>query len=213
MIGNHFRVNVTFMRLIVLSGFLGSGKTTLLLRLARALRAGGARVAIVVNEIGDIGIDNTLLRHMGGAVWELVGGCICCTLGASLVSTLQEIQDRFAADHILLEPSGASQPELIAQTLAAGGSGFSSDWHWLAVVDPLRLTELVAVISPLLEAQLDRADAVVVTKADVASSEQLALARRWVASLRPDVPCLALGNRGAADAGERTAEAELLACL
>lgn len=207
---HHIRDGINTMDLVVLSGFLGSGKTTLLLQLARGLQARGQTVAIVVNEIGDIGIDNTLLRHLGGEVWELVGGCVCCTLAGSLAETLKEIAQKFAPDKVLLEPSGASQPDLVVQALACGGD-LVHDTRWIAVVDPLRLTELVAVIEPLLESQLACADVVVIAKADSASPEQMDSARRWVGSLRPDLRCIALG-RCAGDAVS-AAQEELLSWL
>ena len=72
------------MQLLVVTGFLGSGKTSLILSLAARPNR---HVAILVNEIGEIGIDNQLMRQLDLDVWELFNGCICCTLTADLVST------------------------------------------------------------------------------------------------------------------------------
>jgi uroporphyrinogen-III decarboxylase len=90
------------MRLLLFTGFLGSGKTTLVIRLARFAVEHGQKVAILVNEIGEVGIDNQLMRRLDLNVWELLGGCICCTLSADLVSTLQELP----AKKCLLNPDG-----------------------------------------------------------------------------------------------------------
>ena len=196
--------------LIVLSGFLGSGKTTLLLRLSREFRAQGARVAIVVNEIGEIGIDNALLKRLDQNGWELGSGCICCTLAGDLVQTLREIREKFSPDKVILEPSGASQPDLILSALKCGGDELVGRLRWLALVDPLRLTELVSVLGPLMESYLHRADAVVITKADLASRTELAAARAWVKRLRPDIRCItADAANGSADA--KASVRELLA--
>lgn len=184
------------MRLIVLTGFLGSGKTTVLLSLARELHAGGSKVAMVVNEIGEIGIDDTLLRRLGGNVWELVGGCICCTLAGELTGTLAGIARSFGPDVVILEASGASRPETIRNALQGSCNPHIATSSWLAVVDPLRLTELVEVLGPLMESHVHCADAVLVSKADVASAAELEAATLWVRSLRADVPCLAADVKG-----------------
>ena len=86
------------MHLLLLSGFLGSGKTSLLLPLSKAVVHSGYRVAIIVNEIGEIGIDNQVMRHLELNVWELVAGCICCTLSGDLIATLQNLDLDHAVD-------------------------------------------------------------------------------------------------------------------
>ncbi len=68
------------MKLIVVAGFLGSGKTSLLLEIARHLVDDGRTVAVIENEIGEVGIDGRLIAEQGLVVRELFGGCICCTL-------------------------------------------------------------------------------------------------------------------------------------
>lgn len=195
------------MELIGLLGFLGAGKTTALLDLARQASAQGKKVAIIVNEIGDIGIDDALLRRLGNNVWELVGGCICCTLSGELANTLRDIAERHDPDLVLLEPSGASHPDAIFEALKYAKDLPVGATHWLAIVDPVRLDMLVAVLGPLIESHLARADAVVIGKADVASAAQLQAARQWVASTRPGVPTFVTGK---GPAGNRLALEALL---
>jgi G3E family GTPase len=96
------------MHLLLIAGFLGSGKTTLTINLSRAAVARGQRVAILVNEIGEIGIDNQLMRQLELNVWELFGGCICCSLSGDLVSSLQKLDSSYNPDLVILEPSGAA---------------------------------------------------------------------------------------------------------
>ena len=71
------------MKLLIIAGFLGSGKTTLLLQVAERLAASSLRIAIIENEMGEVGVDGGYLGLEGLHVQELLGGCICCTLASS----------------------------------------------------------------------------------------------------------------------------------
>jgi cobalamin biosynthesis protein CobW len=109
----------------IVTGFLGSGKTTLLRHLLT--RANGRRLAVIVNEFGEVGVDGELLRQCGigceegeesngGALYELANGCLCCTVQEEFVPvlhTLMERRDRI--DHILIETSGLALPKPLVQ--------------------------------------------------------------------------------------------------
>ena len=95
---------------LVVSGFLGSGKTTLVRHLLESAQREGVRVAIVSNEIGELGIDRALLGGGGEAFIELEGGCVCCELSDDLVNTLQQLYDEVRPDRIVIETSGAALP-------------------------------------------------------------------------------------------------------
>ena len=71
------------MKVMIIGGFLGSGKTTTILKLSRRLNDSGKRIAIIVNEIGEIGLDGDTLSGTGITTEELTSGCICCTLKIS----------------------------------------------------------------------------------------------------------------------------------
>jgi cobalamin biosynthesis protein CobW len=109
----------------IVTGFLGSGKTTLLRHLLR--NAEGRRLAVIVNEFGEVGVDGELLRQCGvgcedesesgaGTLYELSNGCLCCTVQEEFVpvlETLMERRDRI--DHILIETSGLALPKPLVQ--------------------------------------------------------------------------------------------------
>src|SRR4030067_2470869 len=101
------------MRLLALSGFLGSGKTTLAIALAKRLAAQGHRTCFIVNEVGEIGIDQQVMRDGGLDVWEITSGCICCQLGTDLVTTLHDISERFQPAVVIVEASGVATPPSI----------------------------------------------------------------------------------------------------
>ncbi len=94
------------MKLLIIAGFLGSGKTTLLLQVAKHLAAASQRIAIIENEMGEVGVDGEYLTLEGLHVQELLGGCICCTLAAGLVGTLEKVQRLFQPTSSSWRPPG-----------------------------------------------------------------------------------------------------------
>ena len=104
----------------VVTGFLGAGKTTLIRNILE--NAGGRRLAIIVNEFGDVGIDGEILKGCGVEacpeenVVELANGCICCTVADDFVPALDLILSRTPkVDHILIETSGLALPKPLVQ--------------------------------------------------------------------------------------------------
>jgi G3E family GTPase len=166
----------------VIGGFLGAGKTTLLNRL---LAAGtGRRFAVLVNDFGALDIDGRLIAEHGGDTIALANGCLCCTIGDSLVTTLLALlgrPERF--DHIVVEASGVADPARIAD---------------LAVLDPRLERDGVVVVvdggdvmaraedrrvGDTVRRQLAAADLLVLNKVDLAAD--LAALRRWLAAQSP----------------------------
>lgn len=183
------------MHLLLVAGFLGSGKTTFAINLARAAVGRGRRVAILVNEIGEIGIDNQLMRQLDLNVWELLSGCICCTLSADLVSSLEKLEADYHPDLVILEPSGAAELSNILKALPYYRGAPLQSVRSVSILDPLRLFELYQVLTPLITNQILGADWLVVNKADVASQEQLEQARRIAAEVSPAARLLTLSAR------------------
>jgi G3E family GTPase len=95
---------------LVLSGFLGSGKTTLVARILADAQARGVRIALISNELGELGIDRALLGQGGQSYVELEGGCVCCELSDDLLETLAELHREIAPDRFVIETSGVALP-------------------------------------------------------------------------------------------------------
>jgi G3E family GTPase len=99
----------------VLTGYLGAGKTTLLNRILT--HEHGQKVAVIVNEFGEVGIDNQLVVNTDEEIFEMNNGCICCTVRGDLIrmiSNLMKRRDRF--DHIVIETTGLADPAPVIQT-------------------------------------------------------------------------------------------------
>ncbi len=104
----------------VITGFLGAGKTTLIQNLLK--NAEGRRIALIVNEFGDVGVDGAVLTDCGDAacaaadVVELANGCICCTVADDFIPTMEMLLNRVPApDHIVIETSGLALPQPLVQ--------------------------------------------------------------------------------------------------
>jgi G3E family GTPase len=163
----------------VIGGFLGAGKTTLLNRLLRADT--GRRFAVMVNDFGALDIDGRLVAEHGGDTIALSNGCLCCTIGDSLVTTLLallEKPDRF--DHIVVEASGVADPGRIAD-LAVLEPRLSRDGV-IVVVDAaeVRLCAADRRVGDTITRQLAAADLLLLNKIDLA--EDLPVLRRWLST-------------------------------
>ncbi len=169
------------MKLLIISGFLGSGKTTLLLEIARRL-ADSERVAIIENEVGEVGIDGAYLRQEGLEVQEMFGGCVCCTLSVDLVTTLKKLVPLFKPDRVILETSGVARPGDIVPVVRRYAS-FVDDIQVIVLVDASRYEMLLEVLQPLVKAQIRAADIVAVNKIDEVDEEALERIKQSVEGL------------------------------
>src|SRR3954452_17096127 len=107
----------------IVTGFLGAGKTTLIRHVLA--NAGGRRLAVIVNEFGDVGIDGEILKGCGDSscpeenIVELANGCLCCTVADEFVPGLDTILSRHPkVDHIIIETSGLALPKPLVQAFS-----------------------------------------------------------------------------------------------
>ena len=185
---------------VLLTGFLGSGKTTLLNRLLEVRRAtpseDGSKLAILVNELGAVGIDASLLPPGAARQVELPGGCICCTLDENLEQTLNEILSAEPdLGMVIIETTGIAEPLPIIWTLT--GQGLGSRIRLAAVVSVVDAHEHERhrPLAPAVDAQVEHADILVVSKLDTFAAgeraERLAALEQVVRQKNPHAPILA----------------------
>ncbi|WP_417586413.1 cobalamin biosynthesis protein CobW [Pararhodobacter oceanensis] len=196
----------------VITGFLGAGKTTLVRQLMQ--NPGGKRLAIIVNEFGDVGVDGEILKACAipdcpaENIMELANGCICCTVADDFIPTIEALMALDPRpDHILIETSGLALPKpllkafdwpdirskitvdgviALADAEAVAAGRFAPD---VARVDAQRLADDSldhdTPLSEVFEDQISCADIILLTKPDLAGAEGVARAKELIASVAP----------------------------
>ncbi len=138
-------MNTAKIPVTVVTGFLGSGKTTLLRHLLQ--HAQGRRIAVIVNEFGELGIDGEILKGCGigcddegneraGELYELANGCLCCTVQEEFFPVMQQLAERRAQlDHVLIETSGLALPKPLVQA-----------FNWPGIANVFTVDAVVTVV-------------------------------------------------------------------
>ncbi|WNY25748.1 GTP-binding protein [Methanolapillus millepedarum] len=178
-------------RVLILSGFLGSGKTTTILKFVKMLNDADQKVAIIVNEIGEIGIDGGTLETSGIPIKQITNGCICCSLKMSLPATITEINNLFHPDVLIIEPTGISFPEQILNQL------FEINVMMMfspitVLVDVSRLETELVQIPNFINEQLQEARVVGLNKTDLATPEKIKSVEAFVKKINPDATLMHL---------------------
>lgn len=97
--------------LTIISGYLGAGKTTLLRNL---LERTEKKLALIINEFGELGIDGKIIKGKNANMVELLNGCVCCSLTGEFKQAVSEILENYRVDHIIVETTGIAEPEALA---------------------------------------------------------------------------------------------------
>lgn len=200
---------------LLLTGYLGSGKTTLLNRILTNTK--GIRFAVIVNDIGEVNIDASLIQK-GGVVSQqddslvaLQNGCICCSLKMDLIAQLHDLVAQKAYDYIVIEASGICEPAPIAQTICSypemvpqfAMDGVPALDCICAVVDALRLRDEfdggLALehhipkeedLAALVTEQIEFCNIILLNKASEVSEEELTRIKSIIRAIQPTAPII-----------------------
>ena len=157
--------------LTLISGYLGTGKTTLINNLLRTTKK---KIALLVNDFGDVNIDESLIEARTESVMSIAGGCVCCSYGNELIETLESMSSsKFLPDHVVLEASGIALPSKIIQTISL--MDFLSFHGTVLLTDASRLTSQLndVYISDTISLQIEQHDLLVLNKTDLLSEDEL----------------------------------------
>jgi G3E family GTPase len=169
----------------VLTGFLGAGKTTLLNRILTEQH--GKKYAVIVNEFGEIGIDNDLIVDADEEVFEMNNGCVCCTVRGDLIRIIEGLMKRKGRfDAILVETTGLAKPAPVAQTFFVDADVRAKTKldAIVTVVDAKHAAQQLETSEEAAE-QVAFADVILLNKTDLVSKHDLAALERQVRAVNP----------------------------
>jgi G3E family GTPase len=168
----------------VIGGYLGAGKTTLVNHLLR--NAGGRRLAILVNDFGDLPIDADLIEAKSEDLISIAGGCVCCSFGSDLMGALMKLAQRVPApDHVLLETSGVALPGSVARSVALIAACSIDGVVVLADAETVRERAADRYMGDTITRQLAEADLVILNKTDLVGPAILESLRGWIRQAAP----------------------------
>jgi len=169
----------------IISGFLGSGKTTLLNHILK--NQVGIKTAVLVNEFGEIGIDNDLIIEGSEDMIELNNGCICCSINGELLNTVSKVLERAEKlDYLIVETTGLADPLPVAMTFAAGD-----------LREKVRLDSIITVIdgenfdfeinnTSVAYSQILYGDILLLNKADLVNEKQLKKIEEFINTIKKE---------------------------
>jgi len=172
---------------------LGCGKTSALLLISKKISSEHKkRVAIIVNEIGDVPVDARVLELGGLRVKEIAGGCICCELSANLALTLAELADKFGPDIVLVEPTGVAIPDQVKVAIGMGRRDTTvriDVGPVIVIYDAFRIDELLSneTVNNFINRQILNADVVAINKVDLVDEARIQYCETKIQETNPNV--------------------------
>ena len=189
------------MQVIVVGGFLGSGKTTTIINMGKYLAEKGKKVAIIVNEIGDVGIDGDVIKRFGFDTKEITSGCICCSLKVGLRTTVTLLAKEYKPDILMIEPTGIAFPHLIRNEIELMNLGEQVKIVPLVtLIDGSRFKHLMKEVKDFAMRQIIDAEILVINKVDLIEPIRLPILEASVQQLNPKARVVTLSGK---DTGEK----------
>lgn len=187
-------------QVIVVGGFLGSGKTTTIINMGKYLAEKGKKVAIIVNEIGEVGIDGDVIKRFGFDTKEITSGCICCTLKVGLRTTMNLLVKEYKPDIIMIEPTGIAFPHVIRNEVELMNLGDEVKIAPLVtLIDGSRFKHLMKEVKEFAMRQIIDAEILGINKIDLIEPIRLPILEASVQQLNPKAKIVLLSGK---DTGE-----------
>jgi len=185
--------DIPFVPVTIVSGYLGAGKTTLINRWLQGDH--GLRIAVLVNDFGEINIDADLISDHDGQTISLTNGCVCCSIAGDLgqaLGTVAALEPQ--AEHIIVEASGVADPVRIAN-YARGQPGVWLDGTIVLVdAETIEARANDRFVGSTISRQLSAADLIAITKTDLVTRAKLEHVEAWLQQAYPAAPRLCMNN-------------------
>jgi G3E family GTPase len=186
------------MKLVQIAGYLGSGKTTLILAVVKTLAEEGQKIAILVNDVGEVPVDGKVMQEYGLAVKDIGGGCICCQVAGSMLQTLRLLAKNYTPDITIIEPTGIAVPNAIREVVSVEvAKSRISIGPTIVLFDTTRAEKFLTydTLKRLVATQLRDADIIALNKVDAVPEEKVAHSKEAVQLINPDAEILRLSSR------------------
>jgi G3E family GTPase len=164
------------MKIVQIAGYLGSGKTTLIIALGKKLAGNGVKVAILVNDVGTVPVDGAVMQEYGMTVKDIGGGCICCQVVGSMMTTLDNLAKSVRPDIVIIEPTGIAVPDSIRQTVQMASRKSPMEvGHTIVLFDTSRAEMLMTydTLKRLVATQVRDATIVALSKSDLVAAGEI----------------------------------------
>ncbi|HEX5613226.1 MAG TPA: CobW family GTP-binding protein [Burkholderiales bacterium] len=172
----------------VIGGYLGAGKTTLVNHLLR--HAGRLRIAVLVNDFGELPIDADLIESREGDTLAIAGGCVCCSFGSDLIAALRLLAAREPQPaYLLVEASGVALPRAVAASISLLPDYANDGIVVLADAETVRERAADTYLGDTIERQLAEAGLILLTKPELAEPDERQRTRVWLERYAPVLDC------------------------
>ena len=184
------------LEIIVVGGFLGSGKTTAVIQIGKHFASQKKRVGIIVNEVGEIGIDGDFISQYGLETKEITAGCICCSLKVSLRATMVMMIQGMKPDILIIESTGLAYPGAIRDEIML--MNLPSEYEMtplLTLFDGSRFKQILKEIRKFAANQLAQAEVIAISKSDLVDPSLLPVIKEAVHQINPKAEIVTLSSK------------------
>lgn len=175
------------MKILIVSGFLGSGKTTSVVKIGKYLKDRGYTIAVLVNDVADVGVDGQVISENGLDSKEMPRGCICCTLKYALEGNIALIQAESDPDILIIEPTGVAFPDRIKELIEKMDFGPEVTMGpIISLIDGSKFRHIIEHSEYAATKQMENADIIVVNKKDLMEKEEISAVKNVIRDINVD---------------------------